>query len=186
MRLSASTTPAARSSGPSSSAPAIDMTTALRRIGGWARECLHLGPGGGPTTVAMHFSAKYDASGTLQWIRAVRHQRERLRASPYRRMGWAMSTFRERPMAVWEGPMPATRMRLSPSTTPAARFSGPGSLAPSELDRSYGVSADGLGNVYISGYHRWQPRWEPTPGERCVSQQVRRQRHAPVDSAAWH
>ncbi len=71
-----------------------------------------------------------DQTPTLEWIRQLGTGGSGTKARTYRRMGWETSTSRARPMAAWGGPTPAKRMRLSASTTPAARSSGPSSSAP--------------------------------------------------------
>ena len=155
MRFSASTTPAARSSGPGSSAPASDDRSYGVSADGLGNVYIS-----GYTEGSLEGTNAGESRCVYQQVRrqrharvdpAARHQRVVTRAVAYRRMGWGMSTFRATPMAAWGGPTPATTMRLSASTTPAARSSGPSSSAPADVTTSHGVSADGLGNVYISG-----------------------------------
>ncbi len=59
-------------------------------------------------------------------------------------------------------------------------------LHTSESESSFGVSADGLGSVYISGRTRGSLGGGKRRESGCISQQVRRDRHTRVDPAARH
>ncbi len=155
MRLSASTTPAARSSGPGSSAPA-KLTSSYGvsadglgnvYISGYTDGSLG-GPNAGGTS--MRFSAKYDASGTLQWTRQL--------GTSGSDCGYGVSAdglgnvyisgYTEGSLG---GPNAGGWDAFVSKYDASGTLQWTQQLGTSELDYGGGVSADGLGNVYISG-----------------------------------
>ena len=97
------------------------------------------------------FVSKYDAAGNSSGRGSWELVRMTI-ATACRPTAWGTSTSRATPTAAWAGQTPAATTRLSASTMRRATSSGRGSWELVRLTMSYGVSADGLGNVYFSGY----------------------------------